>query len=80
MEKVLDDWILCSDELPKLHESNADGERFKYSDIVWVTLESGEVIMAQLDGVKWYTDTEELIKEEVIAWKPFHKPAPYKSA
>lgn len=77
-EKPLDDWILCSDMLPKIHESNADGESFKYSDIVWVTLESGKVIMAQLDGVKWYTDMEELIKEEVIAWKPFHKPAPYK--
>ena len=47
------------------------------SDFVWVTLQSGNVVQANIEEGKWYLASGNMLYEEVIAWQPFIEPEPY---
>ena len=73
-------WILCSEQMPKEHESifaNYEGMFKKASDMVLVTIvdDEGEVstTYAHTMDSKWSCN---LLNIKVIAWQPF--PEPYR--
>lgn len=75
-------WIPCnSGNLPTITEKQIPCGIHYYSNCVWVTLDNEEVVEAVLEDTgRWFReDNGMLITEQVIAWKEFSKPMPYKN-
>lgn len=79
-EEYRNGWIpVSSGELPETKEIYLDElEVFcNTSDFVWVTLQNGKVVQANIEEDKWYSASGVMLEKEVIAWQPFIKPEPY---
>lgn len=74
-------WIETAKRLPPTEEiKSVNGGKIGVSNIVWTTLKDGRVTLAIFEGGKWFDIRGKLIKTEVIAWRKFRKPEPFKGA